>query len=170
MSAAGARTLLSFWRVEPLTIPPNVAVDLGGVDGPGVVVGFGMRCNWHGIWFGWTLDGQPVIPVNNIACLADMGLIGAAGAGMPAWCPEYRGPGRATVAFRYRLPFKKSMRLVLGTGSDDTGTHTAKGIHVYFEGNPGEVTFVSHLLEQASWVWNEQRALWSAALVQEVSP
>ncbi len=117
--------------------------------GEGVFSNLGMHCSSHGIWFGYEVDDSTFIAIHNAACIKAMGLVGAAGIGMPAWCPTFDSESDLTIAYNHPIPFSKYFRLYMGN-SIGVVQHV-KALHVYFDADPKEIQIKTNFL-QPSWV------------------
>lgn len=115
----------------------------------GMFRAFGMHLDSVGIWFGFQIDDHPFIVVHNAACVQAMGLIGAAGTGMPCWIPIMHGPKNLTLAYNKPFYFEHKLQLFMGN-SYPTINHVSS-IHLYFDADPSKVKF-SGQLNHPTWV------------------
>ena len=131
-----------FYHFGEFVVPPDTAnprVDpgqkclVGHFTGLGEVQALCYRTTYHGVWFGFEVDDHPLVLAHNGHCLQNMGLIGAAGAGMPYYLPYFNGPDDLSLACRSPIPFNRSFRLWMGNSHRDDAK-SCFGLHVYVRG------------------------------------
>ncbi len=136
---------LCVFKYDDLVIPPNTGLwrnelnrfHVVTISGIGTFKGFGMHCTWHGISFGFQIDGSTFVNIHNGACVSGMGLIGAAGAGMPCWCPYYLNDKDLSVAYKNSFKFYKSLTLCLSNSHPEE--QRVNALHLYFNADPKQI-------------------------------
>ena len=107
---------------------------VGHFTGAGKVEALCYRTNYYGVWFGFEIDDYPLNVAHNGHCLQNMGLIGAAGAGMPYYLPYFNSPEDLSLACRSPIPFNRSFKLWMGN-SHQSEAKSCFGLHVYVSGH-----------------------------------
>lgn len=115
--------------------------------GKGTFRNLGMHCSSHGIWFGFIIDDGPFVAVHNAACIKAMGLVGAAGIGMPAWCPIFNNESDLTIAYNRPIIFTKRLQLYMGNSIG--AVQYVKALHVYFDADLKEVEVKTNYLQRS---------------------
>gem|GEM_PF-1748947 len=117
---------------NPFTEPTEKCL-VGCWTGTGQVDALCYRTDYYGVWFGFEIDDYPLVVAHNGHCLQNMGLIGAAAAGMPYYLPYFNSPEDLSVACRNPLRFNRSFKLWMGNSHPDEDKRCI-GLHVYVTG------------------------------------
>ena len=112
---------------------PNQKRLVTHIRGRGRIDALAFRTDYYGVWFGFQVDDYPLTVAHNGHCISNMGLIGAAGAGMPYYCPFYNSNEDLAIACRAPVEFSKSLKLWMGN-SHETEPKRCIGLHVYVTG------------------------------------
>lgn len=153
---------LCLFRMGPLDIPADTGawtkpeqrtlmVDIR-VKEEGIFRAFGVHLNSVGIWFGFQIDEHPFIAIHNGACVQAMGLIGAAGTGMPCWIPTMHDQKNFTLA--YNKPFYFGHKLQLFMGNSGQKVKQVSSVHLYFDADPKKTSF-SGQIYHPNWIVDE---------------
>jgi len=106
---------------------------VGHWTGGGQMDALAFRTDYWGVWFGFEIDDDPLVLAHNGSCIHNMGLVGAAGAGMPYYLPYFNSPEDLAIACRLPLRFNRSFKLWMGNSHPDEDKRCS-GLHVYVTG------------------------------------